>query len=163
MSGRLPSIRRHITINKKVLSASLNKTFASFFPRTVTFSCRSGMAVIGQQSSRCVRLVPRGLGLKSRYFTRDISSGSTTASLVNLPRDVQTYITINFVRNASWRVIRDQFKRVCVQISKSLTMARNTAGMGPVSDTDWLSYAKLSNRKSQSSLLLMFLDTVSSR
>ena len=29
-SGPLPYVRRHITVNKNVLSASLNKTFPSF-------------------------------------------------------------------------------------------------------------------------------------
>ena len=30
LSGHLPYVRRHITVNKKVLSASLNITFPSF-------------------------------------------------------------------------------------------------------------------------------------
>ena len=32
LSGPLPYVRRHITVNKNVLSASLNKTFPSFLP-----------------------------------------------------------------------------------------------------------------------------------
>ena len=32
LCGSLPYVRRHITVNKNVLSASLNKTFPSFLP-----------------------------------------------------------------------------------------------------------------------------------
>ena len=32
LNGPLPYVQRHITVNKNVLSASLNKTFPSFLP-----------------------------------------------------------------------------------------------------------------------------------
>ena len=32
VNGPLPYVRRHITVNKNVMSASLNKTFPSFVP-----------------------------------------------------------------------------------------------------------------------------------
>ena len=60
LSGPLPYVRRHITVNKNVLSASLNKTFPSFhlYTNTATYATHWKLRRQGAPHAACCACAP---------------------------------------------------------------------------------------------------------